>query len=436
MRPPTSEATAVDQLRLSEVWTGEAVLVRASRARVAADAPFTLGWIAALVRQETRAFRDIGIASLTLSILTILPPLIVMSVVNKVLQFNSVSTLVLLSAVIGVVFIYETLLSHARRLIVNVVGARLDTRLNLHVFSRLLRLPLDYFERHPAGETMYHLAQVYRIREFLTGKLLTTFLDLVTLAVLLPVLFLVNATLAWIVLVCAAVIALIILAFLRPLRRLYERVVDAETWKSAALGETVVGIKTVKALGLEPQRKALWDERVAEAGKARLAFGQLASWPQTLATPVERVMVLGTLLIGAYLAMNDPTGYMVGGLFAFMMLSQRIAQPLVGLARLVARLRGGRCGDQRGGVGPQPTPREQRGRRRPQAAARRRHHFQRSHLHLYRDQDAGARPGKLPRSGREHVRHRREKRIGEIDDRPPSAGYQPRLQRLPQARRG
>ena len=47
------------------------------------------------------------------------------------------------------------------------------------------------------------------------------------------------------------------------------------------------------------------------------------------------MMVLGTMLIGAYLAMNDSSGYMVGGLFAFMMISQRVAQPLVGLARLV-----------------------------------------------------------------------------------------------------
>jgi len=131
------------------------------------------------------------------------------------------------------------------------------------------------------------------------------------------------------------VIVLIILAFLKPLRRRYQQVVDAETWKAAALGETVVGIKTVKALGLEPQRKALWDERVADAGRARLAFGQLANWPQTLVTPIERAMVLGTMLIGAYLAMSDTTGYMVGSLFAFMMIAQRVAQPLVGLARLV-----------------------------------------------------------------------------------------------------
>jgi ATP-binding cassette subfamily B protein len=168
---------------------------------------------------------------------------------------------------------------------------------------------------------MYRLAQVYRIREFLTGKLLATFLDLMTLCVLLPLMFFLNPTLSWIVLVCAVAITLIILAYLGPLRRAYARVTDAETWKSAALGETVVGIKTVKALGLEPQRKALWDERVAEAGKARLAFGQLASWPQTPTTPIERAMVLGTKLIGAYLAMSDKSGYMIGGLFAFMMLS-------------------------------------------------------------------------------------------------------------------
>ncbi|MDG4879739.1 peptidase domain-containing ABC transporter [Mesorhizobium sp. WSM4884] len=333
--PDDAEGVAIDELRLLQVWSGEAVLLRPARSYIAADAPFTFGWLVDLVRLESRPLRDIGIASFTLSVLTILPPLIVMTVVNKVLQFSSISTLALLSAIIAVVFVYETLLGHARRLIVNVVGARLDTKLNLHVFSRLLRLPLDYFERHPAGETLYHLAQVYRIREFLTGKLLTTFLDLITLAVLIPVIFYINATLAWMVLACAVVIVSIIFAFLVPLRRRYQQVVDAETWKSAALGETVVGIKTVKALGLEPQRKALWDERVADAGKARLAFGQLANWPQTLVTPIERVMVLGTMLIGAYLAMNDRSGYMVGSLFAFMMIAQRVAQPLVGLARLV-----------------------------------------------------------------------------------------------------
>jgi len=332
---PEAQPVAVDELRLAQVWDGEAILVRANRGRAAADTPFSLRWLADLVLQEHRSLRDIGIASVTISFLTIFPPLLVMTMVNKVLQFHSTSTLILLSAVMAVVVVYEAILGHARRLIIAVVGARLDARLNLHVFNRLLRLPLDYFERHPAGETMFRIAQVYKVRQFLTGRLLTTFLDLITLCVLLPFLFYLSAILASIVLGCAVVILLIILAFLKPMREMYSRVTTAETWKSATLGETIVGIKTVKALALEPQRRSLWDERIAEAGKWQLAFSKLSNWPQTLVTPIERIMVIGTVMLGAYIAMNDPSGYMVGGLFAFLMLSGRAAQPLVGLARLI-----------------------------------------------------------------------------------------------------
>ncbi|WP_245334754.1 peptidase domain-containing ABC transporter [Bradyrhizobium mercantei] len=333
--PLEAQPVAVDELRLAQVWDGEAILVRANRGRIAADAPFSLRWLASLVLQEHRSLRDIGIASVTISLLTIFPPLLVMTMVNKVLQFHSISTLILLAVVMAVVVVYEAVLGHARRLIIAVVGARLDARLNLHVFNRLLRLPLDYFERHPAGETMFRIAQVYKVRQFLTGRLLTTFLDLITLCVLLPFLFYLSPILASIVLGCAIAILLVILAYLKPMREMYNRVTTAETWKSATLGETIVGIKTVKALALEPQRRSLWDERIAEAGKWQLAFSKLSNWPQTLVTPIERIMVIGTVMLGAYIAMNDPSGYMVGGLFAFFMLSGRAAQPLVGLARLI-----------------------------------------------------------------------------------------------------
>jgi ATP-binding cassette subfamily B protein len=333
---PDGEAPiAVDELRLKKVWTREAILIRVTRPRNESDAPFNFAWIAGIVGAERRALTDIAVASLTISILTIFPPFIVMAVVNRVLQFHSTSTLVLLSVVLGVIFLYETLLGYSRRLAVTVISARLDAKLNLHVFNRLLRLPLDFFERNPAGETMYKLGQVQRVRSFLTGKLLSTLLDLITLAVLMPFLFYLNATLAWIVVGSAGLVMLIILAFLSPLKALFSRVAAAESAKYATMGETIVGIRTVKSLALEPQRRAQWDERVAEAGEAQLEFGKLANWPQTLVTPIERFMSLGTMMIGAYLAMSDPSGYMVGGLFAFMMLGGRVAQPLVGLARLV-----------------------------------------------------------------------------------------------------
>jgi ATP-binding cassette, subfamily B, bacterial HlyB/CyaB len=325
----------VDEMRLSEVWSGETVLLRAERSQSEADPPFTLRWLATVVLKEKKHLRDLIIGSLAISILTIFPPLLVMQVVDRVLTHHSFSTLFLISMILATTVTYETLLGYARRLIILVIGVRTDAKLSLHVFNRLIRLPLDYFERHPAGETMYKVSQVNKVREFMTGKLMTTLLDMITLLVLLPLLFWLNATLAWFVLVCATLIMLIILAFLRPIRIAFAKVVNAEVLKNAALGETIFGIKTVKSLALEPQRKALWDERTAEVGKWRFAMGRLSNWPQTLVTPVERFMWMGVILVGGYLALTDESGFMVGSLFAFMMLSQRVSAPLVGLARLI-----------------------------------------------------------------------------------------------------
>ena len=145
--------------------------MRAQRGQIEADAPFTLSWLSGLVLQEKPSLRDIGLASLTLSFLTIFPPLLVMTVVDKVLTHHSYSTLVLLGTILAIATVYEAVLGYARRLIVMVVGARLDAKLDCMsqpsaaAATRLLRAP-------PGGETMHKVAQVYKVREFLTESCL------------------------------------------------------------------------------------------------------------------------------------------------------------------------------------------------------------------------------------------------------------------------
>lgn len=331
----SERSVPVDEMRLADVWGGEAVLLRAQRDQPEADQPFNMSWIFHLVMKQKKILRDILVASVAISILTVLPPLMVIQVIDRVITYQSYSTLFLIVTLLTIMVLFETMLGYARRIIIVVVGARVDATLGLHVFNRLIRLPLDYFERAPAGETMYKIAQVQKVREFITGKVMSAFLDLITLAVLLPVLFWLNPTLAWVVLLCTAVIMLIIVSFLKPVRVVFAKVMRAETDKSAALGETVFGIKTVKALALEPQRRALWDERVAEAGKWRLALGRISNWPQTLVAPIERFMTFGVVILAAYLTLSDKTGSMIGAMFAFLMLSHRVSQPLVQLSRLL-----------------------------------------------------------------------------------------------------
>jgi ATP-binding cassette subfamily B protein len=328
---------AVDELRLSEVWTGEALLVRANRGISEADAPFSMRWLFRLVMSERKTLRDLCVASVAISFLTIIPPLMVMTVVNRVLVYKSMSTLALLAVLLAIFVGYETLLGYARRLIIAVLAVRIDTKLNLHIFNRMVRLPLDYFERHPAGDTLHRLQAVYQVREFITGRLLTTLLDFITLMVILPVLFFLSSTLTWLVIASACVLTIVILVFLGPVTAAMGRLIQAEINKATVMTETIFGIRTVKSLALEPQRRTLWDERVADAAKWRMRVALISNWPQTIATPIQRFMWMGVMLIGAYMAMTDSSGYMVGSLFAFMMMSQRVAAPLVSAAGLTEK---------------------------------------------------------------------------------------------------
>jgi ATP-binding cassette, subfamily B, bacterial HlyB/CyaB len=342
LKNPASNAdedgVAVDELRLSQVWSGEVILIRPERGGSLENEPFSFLWLFRLVLLEKNILRDIAIASLVVSVLAILPPLLVMVVIDKVVTYQAVSTLVMVSMLMGIFVVYETYLGYIRRQLIQIVATRLDAKLNLHVFKKLLGLPIDYFERTQTGAVMYQIQQITKIRDFITGKLLTTMLDLITLCVLLPVLFWIDVSLTWMVIGCAGLIAIVIACYLRPIRRVFGKWLNAEIAKSTVLVETVHGIRTVKSLALEPQQRELWDRRTADAAAWRQALGNISNWPQTLVTPLEFFLQRGVLLVGAYMAITTEGMTGLGGLIAFMMLSGRVSAPLVGLAKLLEDL--------------------------------------------------------------------------------------------------
>ena len=330
--------TAVDELRLNQLWAGEAIMVRPERASAPEDQPFDFGWIFRLVLTEKSILREIALGSISLSILGIIPVLIVMMVVDKVLAHQALNTLIFASLMLAVIYLFEAILTFARANLAASLGARLSTRLNLHMFSRLLALPLDFFETNTAGSTTHRLAQINRVREFITGAFMDTILDFFMLFVMLPLLFYLSPFLTWFILGFSLVIAVIIFCFLKPMRRLFGRVVVAEIEKSTVMVETVHGIRTVKSLALEPQQKDSWDHKVANAARLRHKAEQLAAWPLALTLPFQRLAERGALLIGAYVGLFDPTAVTTGSLFAIMILGGKVSGPLVAAVKMMQQM--------------------------------------------------------------------------------------------------
>jgi ATP-binding cassette subfamily B protein len=326
---------ALDQHRLEEVWDGRLVLVK-KRHRTGDEQPtFNLAWLFSQVMRERAIVRDVALAALFSTIFAVAPPFLMMTIIDRVLVHQSASTLIVIAVAIGLVIVFEVVLAYFRRLLIEVATTRIDGRLNLYVVRKLLRLPMDFFERNPTGLLMSKIARLAQIRHFLTGQLFGTFLDSVPLLGLVPAILILDWHLALFVLALTGIIFAIVVAFLRPVGRRYGAVVRAEQQKGAHLVETIYGMRTIKSLALEGRRQHEWDDRVAVALMARFRYAVFANYPQSLTMPFERLIYSGTFILGASLALSDPTSYHPGALFAFVMLAGRMAAPLVQMAKLM-----------------------------------------------------------------------------------------------------
>jgi ATP-binding cassette subfamily B protein len=253
------------------------------------------------------------------------------------------STLNVLVGALMLVLLFETVLMYLRRLLTQVATTRIDARINLYIIEKLLKLPMDYFEREPTGYTLGKLGAVWKIRTFLTGQLFGAFLDAVPLIGLIPAMIILDWRLSLMAFSLSGIIFLIVMVFLKPISRLHFDSVKAEHAKGSHLVETIHGIKTIKSLVLEGRRRKEWDIRVANSTAAQHALGLMTNYPQTLTMPFERLIYSGCMAVGAYTVLASPGSINPGALVAFSMLSMRLAQPLVKIAHLqqdLAEVRG------------------------------------------------------------------------------------------------
>ena len=326
---------ALDQQRFERLCTGDVILAKRQFQITDTAQPFSMRWIVSQLLLERTLLRDIAIASIITTIFSLFPPVLSMIVLDRVMVNHSYSTLAVMCGAVVLLIVFEMIAGYSRRIYMEVMATRIDGRLSLYLLDRMLGLPLEFFERNPTGLIQSKLSKIYQIRSFLTGKLLQTGLDLVVVAIVVPILFFLNWVLTVAILALATVLALIVYYYADIVGKRFKAVVAAEQRKNTHLVESIYGIKTIKTLALEGRRRGEWDVRVAQSVEARYALGQTANVPQTISVPFERLIFSGVFLLGAYLTLIDPDTFQAGSLMAFIMLGNRAAQPIIQLAQLM-----------------------------------------------------------------------------------------------------
>jgi ATP-binding cassette, subfamily B, bacterial HlyB/CyaB len=325
----------LDEARFTAAWTGEVLLFKRDYRIRDEDQPFGIWLIIGQLLRDRRIARDIGISAFMLSLLALAPIMFWRLLVDRVLYSNSIDTFEVLCVAMAILIAFETAFGYLRRYLVLHVTQKVDAKLSIYMFDKLIRLPVDFFERTPVGEITRDMNEMHKIRTFLTGTMFGTVLDSFVLVVFLPLMLMFSPLLTFFVLAFAGLICGWIIIRLPDLRRKNAAVFAIEGEKGSFLVETLHGIRTVKALALDARRRHEWDVKVAKAARLRFEEGAAANVLQTTVMPLERLMVSGVIALAVFMAISTKEQVYIGALFAFMMLSQRVASPLVQLAQTV-----------------------------------------------------------------------------------------------------
>ena len=326
---------SLDHRQFSAIWNGEVVLVQRNFALADESQPFGLHLIIGLIMQDRKMVRDVGISALMMSLLALAPIMFWRLMSARVLPYHTMSTYIALCLVVTVLIGFETAFGVLRRYLLLHLTTRVDVKITTDMFSRVLALPVEYFERTPAGLTMHRMSQVSRIRRFLVGQLFGTVLDAGILLFFVPLMFYFSPTLTAVVLVIAALICGWIIFMLPGYRHRAAAVEGAEATRGSFLSQSIQGIRTIKSLALEPRWISEWDALTARIARLRFDEGNFSNLIQAVVTPLERLMTSGVIALGVYSALTTDDPFSASTLFAFLMLSQRLASPIIQASQLV-----------------------------------------------------------------------------------------------------
>lgn len=328
----------VDRARFESGWAGDVLLVKRDYDVADETQPFSLGLVAALLFRERKVVRDVTICALVLGFLGLSPIMFWRLLSDKVMTSHAYNTYWVLCAAMVFLLLFEGGFYYIRQMLVYFLTTKIDVKLSTYIFEKVLNLPIDYFERTPIGLISHQMSEVSKIRTFLVGQLLGTILDSTVLFFFLPIMFFFSPIMTLVVLVFVGLSMAWLVVTLPTSRKKTGAVIAAQAAQGSFLIQNLHGMRTVKSLALEERQKQKWDVLVARTAKARMAEGLFVNMVVSVVKPLNGLAVSGSYAVGVYLAMisNDPV--FIGSLFAFLMLSQRVASPLMQMAQLVTQL--------------------------------------------------------------------------------------------------
>jgi ATP-binding cassette subfamily B protein len=302
------------------------------RSNTTQEERFGPGWFWPALKRYRGMLLQVLLASFVVQLFSLANPLLIQVIIDKVIAQRSLDTLQILGLALVVVTLMEGVIGTLRTYLFADTTNRIDLRLGAEVIDHLLRLPLNYFERRPVGELGTRIAELEKIRNFLTGQALMTVLDACFSVIYIIVMLIYSWLLTLIALAVLPIQIAITLGGAPLFRRQYRQAAEENARTQSHLVEVISGIQTVKAQNVEMVSRWKWQDYYAKYISRTFDKTKTGTLLNESSQVLQKLSQLLVLWVGAGMVLNSELT--LGQLIAFRIISGYVTQPLLRLSSI------------------------------------------------------------------------------------------------------
>lgn len=271
---------------------------------------------------------QLGLAMLTGSILSLILPFLTQSVVDTGIGTGNLN-FILIILIAQVMLVVGQL---ANNLIKNWLMLHMTTRISISLISdflsKLMRLPIAFFDSKNVGDIMQRIGDYGRIQSFLTGSLLSMVMGIVTFIIYGVIMAGYNGSILGVFLLGSALYITWIVLFLRRRRKLDYMRFQESAANQSNLVQMINGMQDIKLNNCEKQKRWEWERiqaRLFKVSIKSLTLGQTQEIGGTFIDQAKNV-VISFLAASAVINGNMTLGMMVAMQYIIGQLNAPISQ--------------------------------------------------------------------------------------------------------------
>ncbi|MGH1339208.1 MAG: peptidase domain-containing ABC transporter [Aureispira sp.] len=185
-------------------------------------------------------------------------PFLTQSLIDVGVQNQNLNFVWLILIAQLVLFTSQTFVQFIQSWILLQIGKRINVNLISDFLSKLMKLPLGYFDSKNVGDLVQRINDNHRVEQFLTGSVLNIFFSFLTLIVFSGILFFYDLNIFLVSFFFSILYVVWVMLFMKKRAKIDYLVFQQQSDNQHTLFEMIHGMQEIKLQGSERKRRWKW----------------------------------------------------------------------------------------------------------------------------------------------------------------------------------